>query len=526
MGHAITRRGFAGLLLTGGAGLLVAACGGGATPSSNTPQSAATSAPAGTSAPTGAATTASTTAAPTTATTSASATAAPTTAATSASATAAPTTAATSASATAAPTTAATSAGATPAQQAAAGKSGGTVSYLCRPDIVTAYGAQDAVKRFQDSHPGTTVALDQPPQGVDLLTKLRAAIASNSLVWDGYSVMVAPWDTAQWVEAQVVQPLDGLISASTEPDATKLLDGIIPTIKEATKYKGKIYSIPGNVGSIALQWYWEPLKAVGYTKQPATWDEAFDAATKILGMYGTKWIPFAQNGTPLCGYFALMFAALPPNQLFTTDGLLNIQAQGSLDALNWMQKMVKAGLMPPTDKNVNEDWDRKTVAMLMSYDVKGEGAQKTYGYDAADTGINIFPKAGEINSGTPFWMNSSVVLNKAKNPQGMADFFVWWFGPSNGPAQQTLVATAAKPCYSYTYEQYVKKDPNFAWEQTGIDLVAKSAPFPANTNFYIQSNAITPWQDKFLAPNSTLSANDMVKNAAKDIQDKISAQQG
>ncbi len=166
------------------------------------------------------------------------------------------------------------------------------------------------------------------------------------------------------------------------------------------------------------------------------------------------------------------------------------------------------------------------VAMILSYDVLGEDAQKTYGYDAADTGINIFPKADEINSGTPFWMNGSVVLNKAKNPQGMMDFFLWWFGPSNAAAQQTLVATAAKPCYTYTYDKYVKGSDKFAWEQTGIDLVAKSVPFPANTYYYLESDAIKPWVDKFMAKDSTLTAEDAMKSAAKDVADKIAAQQG
>jgi ABC-type glycerol-3-phosphate transport system substrate-binding protein len=492
MTSTFSRRGFVGLLLASGAGILTAACSNQAAPSATVaPTTAATQPPA--AAPTAAA--------PTTAP------AAPT-----------PTQAAAP---TAAPTTAAT-----PQAQVASAKPAGEIHFLCRSDIVTAYGAEAAVKNFADSHPGSKVTLDKPPEGADLLTKLRAAIASNSLVWDGFSVMEVPWATAQWVEAQVIQPMDNLISTSTEKDAQGLLQGVIPVIKEATKYKGKIYSIPGNVGSVALQWYWEPLKAVGYDKQPATWDEAYDAAKKIKAKYGDKWIPFAQNCTPLCGYFALLFAATPPKDLISSDGLLNIQGPGSIQALNWMKKLVKDGLMPPTDKNANENWDRKTVAMLMSYDVKGEGAQKTYGYDAADTGINIFPKAGEINAGTPFWMNGSVVFNKASNPQGMMDFFLWWFGPSNGPAQETLVATAAKPCYTYTYEKYIKGNKNFEWQQPGIDLVAKSVPFPANTAFNIESNAIGPWEDKFLAADSTLSAEEMTKGAAKDIQDKIAAQQG
>ncbi|MGH2458076.1 MAG: hypothetical protein ACRDIY_04335, partial [Chloroflexota bacterium] len=426
----------------------------------------------------------------------------------------------------AAPTAASSSAtSASPAAQAANAKPSGEIHFLCRPDIVTAYGAEAAVKGFMDSHAGSKVTLEKPPQGVNLLTKLRAAIASSSLVWDGYSVMVPPWDTAQWVDAEVIQPLDDLVSASSEKDANQIFPGIISTIKEASKYKGKVYSIPGNVGSVALQWYWEPLKGIGLTKQPATWDEAYAAATKIKSQY-PKLIPFAQNGTPLNGFITLMFAATPPKDLFTSDGLMNIQGAGAISALNWMKKMVTAGLMPPTDKNVNEEWQRKTVAMILSYDVLGEDAQKTYGYDAADTGINIFPKADEINAGTPFWINSSVVLNKAKNPQGMADFLIWWFGPSNAAAQQTMVATAAKPCYTYTYDKYVKGSDKFAWEQTGIDLVAKSTPFPVNLTYYIQSDAITPWQDKLLAAGSTLTAEAAMKGAAQDIADKLAAQQG
>jgi len=475
MASPISRRKFAGLFLAAGAGALLAAC-------SNNSST-------GTASPTAAPTSGTTGSAP-------------------------------------APTTAA-NATAAPAQSSTGNaKPGSEIHYLCRQDIVTAYGAEATIKGFQDSHPGITIALDKPPQDTStLLTKLRAAIASNSLVWDGYSVMVAPWDTAEWVDAQVIQPLDGLISSSGEKDAPQILPGIIPTIKEASSYKGKVYAIPGNVGSVVLQWYWEPLKGIGLTKQPETWDEAYAAAKKIKEQY-PKWIPFAQNGTPLCGYFTLMFAAIPSKELFTQDGLLNLQSQGSLDALNWMKKLVKEDLMPATDKNVNEDWDRKTVAMLLSYDVKGEGAQKTYGYDAAATGSNIFPKAGELNSGTPFWMNSSVVFNKAKNPQGIMDFYIWWFGPSNEAAQQTLVATAAKPCYSYTYDKYVKGNDKFGWEQTGIDLVAKSTPFPVNKLFNIQSDAIKPWVDKFLAKDSTMTADDAVKNMSKDVSDKVAAQQG
>ena len=322
-------------------------------------------------------------------------------------------------------TTAPTQAAAKPAAQAANAKPVGEIHFLCRPDIVTAYGAEAAVKGFMQAHAGSKVTLDKPPQGVNLLVKARAAIASDSLAWDGYAVMVPPWDTASWVDSQVIQPLDDFIKASTEKDATKLVPGIISTVREAMQYKGKMYAIPGNVGSSVLQWYWAPLKGIGLDKQPATWDETYQAAAKIKAKY-PKLIPFAPIAETLCGFETLLFAATPPKDLFVTTngykGVLNIEGAGAIAALEWMKKMVKDGLMPPTTQNIAQDWNRKQVAMLMSYDVMGEDAQKTYGYDAADTGINIFPKAGEINSGTPFWVNSSVVFNKAKNPQGMTDF--------------------------------------------------------------------------------------------------------
>jgi len=420
-------------------------------------------------------------------------------------------------------------AAAKPAAQAATAMVLGEIHFLCRADIVTAYGAKAAVKGFSDAHPGAKMTLDKPPQGANLLVKARAAIASNSLAWDGYSVMVPPWDTASWVDSGVIQPLNDFISASTEPDATKLVPGIISTIREAMQYKGKMYAIPGNVGSSVLQWYWAPLKQIGLDKQPTTWDETYQAAQQIK-QKDHKLIPFAPILEPLCGFETLFFAATPPKDLFISSGgytgLMNIQGDGAIVALEWMKKMVTAGLMPPTAQNISDDWNRKQVAMLMSYDVMGEDAQKTYGYDAADTGVNIFPKAGEINGGTPFWVNSSVVFNKAKNPQGMTDFYIWWFGPSNGPAQQTMVATAAKPCYSYTYDKYVKNSTKFGWEQVGIDLVAKSQPYPVNTYQYLQQNTLSPWIDKYLAPGSTLTAKDAMKSAASDIANKLAAQAG
>jgi ABC-type glycerol-3-phosphate transport system substrate-binding protein len=171
------------------------------------------------------------------------------------------------------PAPAATAAGG--AAQKAGASAGKPITFLCRNDIVTAYGAEAIITEWNKSHE-SQVSLEKPAG--DVLTKAAAAVAANDVVWDGFSVIVAPWDIATWVKRQIIAPLDDLISASTEPDASKVLPGMIGTIRDAVKYEGKTYMIPGNVGSVALQWFWDPLKAVDVTKQPENWWEGLRMA--------------------------------------------------------------------------------------------------------------------------------------------------------------------------------------------------------------------------------------------------------
>jgi hypothetical protein len=164
---------------------------------------------------------------------------------------------------------------------AAPAKSGGkAISFLCRNDIVTAYGAEPIVDEWNKNH-DAKVTLEKPPQGADLAAKAQAAIAADDMVWDGFSVIVAPWDIAGWAKREIIVPIDDLVKASSVPDADKVFAGMIGTIRESVKDGGKIYLIPGNVGSSALQWFWDPLKEVGANQQPETWDETRDLATKV-----------------------------------------------------------------------------------------------------------------------------------------------------------------------------------------------------------------------------------------------------
>src|SRR5262245_8414817 len=146
------------------------------------------------------------------------------------------------------------------------------VTLLIRDDIKSAYAAEAAVSAWESKFP-SKITLDVPPAGADPSQKIQAAQAAGDLIWDGFAVMEVPWSTEEYVTRGIIQPLDDYIAASTVPNASAVVAGIIPSIAESLKYEGKQYSIPGNVGSVALAWMTEPQQTAGITENPVSWDE-------------------------------------------------------------------------------------------------------------------------------------------------------------------------------------------------------------------------------------------------------------
>jgi ABC-type glycerol-3-phosphate transport system substrate-binding protein len=397
------------------------------------------------------------------------------------------------------------------------------IAFLCRTDIKSAYAADVAVKNWNAAFP-SQVTMDEPPQG-DITTKIQSAQAAGDLVWDGYAVMETPWSTADWVSRGLIAPLDNNIKVSTVKNADKVILSIIPTIKEAASYGGKLYGIPGNCGSVNLAWYWEPVKNAGFEdkfkNQPVTWDDVYQAA-KAIKKSNPEYTPFSFASLNLCLLYAMIWSA--KDEPLDADGIIDIRSDESLNALEWCRKLVDEELMPGTDVDQFGNWLKKGIAIISCFDVAGTMAQQTFGMDAATTGINFFPDKSSTHAGCPFWINSSVLLDKAKNPQGMVDFFLWWFGPDNKDTGKQIATVAAKPCYSYTYDEFIKGNADLAWEQPAIDLVAKSKWFPANRAWSIETVKVLPYLQKLLDVNNTFSrdiAKQEMANAYTEIKNEI-----
>lgn len=399
------------------------------------------------------------------------------------------------------------------AAPAPASEAGG-ITFLIRSDIRSAYAGDAAAEAWNKDHE-QKITLDEPAG--DVQAKIQASQAAGDLVWDGFAVIEGPWSIQSWVTRNMVQPLDDLIATSTIPNADKVVPAIIPSVLESSKYEGKQYTIPGNVGSVALGWFTEPLAKAG-VEPPQTWDEVRAAAEKIKES-DDKITPYDVANVGLCDMMSMIWGAT--NKPLTDDGLVDWTGEASLSALKWLQAMVKDKLMPGTHADSFGNWLKGGTAIMSSFDVHGTLAQQTFGVDKASTGINIRRKKDDAAAGCPFWLNGSVVLSGAKNPQGMADFFLWWFGPDNKANGKQIATVAAKPAYQYTYDEFIKPDAAQQWQLEGIELVRNSTPFPANLLWGVQNSVMAPWIEKAVNPDNNLSAEDAIAQAMEELKTEI-----
>jgi len=404
--------------------------------------------------------------------------------------------------------------------EAPATPSSGEAVLLIRPDIKSAYAAEAAIAEFNKSF-RTKITLEEPPQGEAVDKRIQAAQAAGDLIWSGFAVMETPWSTKEYVTRKLIQPLDDLIKSSTLPNADQVIPAIIPTILNSSKYEGRQYTIPGNVGSIALAWQAKVFEEVGIKEQPLTWDEVYNAS-RLIKAKKPELTPFDSAASPLCDLYALIWGG--QDNPFNADGLVDITGPVAIEALQWLQKMAKEGLIPTGPRDAFGNWLKGGTAMILSFDVAGTLYEKAFGAGTGPTGTTIFKDRGKTAAGVPFWMNALVVLNGAKNPQGMTDFYLWWVGPDNKASAKQFAEVAAKPCYDYQYKEFIEGNPAQAWQLQGIDLIRKSVGFDVNQPPQTQWDPTKAQMDKALDPSGPLDAKTAMEQALTDIKGILAKQ--
>ncbi len=380
-------------------------------------------------------------------------------------------------------------------------------------------------REFNDAHPDVKVSVQSTFEGWQ--TKVTAQINAGTLEWSGAGILSTDLDPAPWIKGGLVQPMDDLIAGSTEPGADTLLSDMIPTIRNACTFEGKVYSIPYSFENCTFNWRTDYCGAVGATAPPADWDEwlRLAVALKEWGadqkIYGT-----AFSGDMNTDLDTMLRMAT--DQPYTADGIIDWTGAAMMDVLAFMRRLIlEEEVTPPHGKDgVTEAYFGGKVATFHAQSSRGVWGQNAFGTDIVVTSPTIRQQKGG-GVGACYWCNNLAVLNKAPYPQEACDYLIYTMGPQNIDFQKTVIKTGKTPIYTSIYDNVIEGDPQFGIYKWMIDMRAdvETAPLiPQNTYVMIEYTAFDKWWPLFTDPGSTMSPEEFGNSMLEDIQAEIAKQ--
>lgn len=384
----------------------------------------------------------------------------------------------------------------------------------------------DATAReYSDAHPGVKVMIQTTFEGWD--TKVVAQINDGTLEWSAAGIMSTDYDVATWVKTKMVQPMEEYINASQEPGAKDLLTDMIPTVKQAGMYEGKLYGIPYSFENVTFNWRTDYFKAVGATEAPKTWDDWLQIAREIKKwgkdqqIYATSFVEDMNSAI-----VALLCSA--STKPYTAEGVVDWTSPEMIEALAFFKKLVvEEELTPPhgSDGWLDSFYAGK-VASVQAQSSRGVWGQNAFGTDKSSTSPIVSKTAGS-GSGAPYWGNDVCILNKSPYPQEAANYLIYTMGPQNEGFQKTVIKTGKTPVYNSIYEKVIKSDPQFRTYEWMIGMradVEKAVPLPQNTYIDLQYSAWNKHRVPFTEPGSTMTAAEVADLIMKDVKEEVAKQ--
>jgi len=380
-------------------------------------------------------------------------------------------------------------------------------------------------REFNDAHPGVKVSVQSTFEGWQ--TKVTAQINAGTLEWSGAGILSTDLDPAPWIKGGLLQPMDDLIAGSSEPGADTLLSDMIPTIKNACVFEGKVYSIPYSFENCTFNWRTDYCAAVGATEAPADWDEWLRLAValkewgKEQKIYGT-----AFSGDMNTDLDTMLRMAT--DKPYTADGIIDWTGAAMMDVLAFMRRLIlEEEVTPPHGKDGAIDaYFGGKVATFHAQSSRGVWGQNAFGTDKVVTSPTIRQKKG-AGVGACYWCNNLAVLNKAPYPQEACDYLIYSLGPQNVEFQKVIIKTGKTPIYNSIYDNVIKSDPQFGIYRWMMDMRAdvETAPLiPQNTYVMIEYTAYDKWWPLFTEPGSTMSPEEFGNSMLQDIQAEIAKQ--
>lgn len=203
------------------------------------------------------------------------------------------------------------------------------------------------VAAFEEANPGINVDLNFSP---DYLTTMQTAFASGDYPEVFY---IDSSQLPNWVEAGVVAPAEGNIED---------VEGFYPSLLNVFTYNDTLYCPPKDFSTMTLQYNRELFDAAGveYPTADWTWDDLRAAAEQLTGTNEAgeqvlglvtppnfeRWLPFFYQAG---------------GQLFTEDGMLNLNSEAGQQAIDLYVGMVNDGIAGPPSA-VDAGWGGEAFA--------------------------------------------------------------------------------------------------------------------------------------------------------------------
>ena len=347
----------------------------------------------------------------------------------------------------------------------------------------------------------------------NLLERVMQDAAQGQASFDGVLPVAMPINTFDWLDRDLLQPVDPHFETSDIPGADRLQSDLYAAVRDAVQEQGQMQGIPVNVSSVALAWLTAPLAEAGVTAPPVTWDDTQAAAQAVQA--ATSLVPYDRALSPVSDLLAMIWSG--EADPYTVDGLVNWSGETAVFAVQWLQDMVWSELMPATERGFDL-WMSGRIAMLSSLDLMGPLAASFLGEGTVVTGSNMRLYREEARAGTPFWTNTLALLRGAPNAAAAAAFAFWWLGPENIGHQRRIADVAAKPAYTYVFDSDLMADAKYDWQREAMTAVGASVRLQTGSTWNQELEAVVGWLNRALDWDENLSAQEAMQAAMSEVR--------
>jgi ABC-type glycerol-3-phosphate transport system substrate-binding protein len=306
---------------------------------------------------------------------------------------------------------------------------------------------EELIARYEKENPTVKINAKFVASGEEMLQKVQTALLSDQqpdMLW-GYPT----WTGVLESSGKLVE-IGSLVDDELKND---LPEGVL----NAGEYKGKIYSLPIEAGTLYMIYNKDMFEAAGIDAVPTTWDELYDV-TKTLtkdGQYGI-WLPIDPNERTTWTWETFLWQNGGNILNATSDGI-GFNDEKGLEALEFYTKIIKDGYAPMT---VGQDpFIDEQVAIVYAT----QGAANAY-INKYEMNVGVAMLPGQEKLATGLGSNHYFMLKSDEVTERETMKFMKWMLTGDTHAEWAIragylpVSESAKS--SERYEAYGKENPH------------------------------------------------------------------